>query len=626
MGLLDQITSNPDAATALSLLGAGMAQGNMGAGLMNANQYLTEQPMRRLQQQELGQKIGLTNLQLQQAMQQWNMMQPVYARIAARLGGQGGAPAAGDTSAAPSTPAPSAPPAVMPGGPLGSGTAGIPIPLLPQSSQSAANGGTAPATAAPSSGASGSLFGVPEDTAMLALAGKGIPGLAEVAQQYNAPTDFIKSMRAAGIQEGSPEWNGQLRSFLTKQTYVAPTNIRGFGLVGPNGLIPLPMNAPQGSMPQIDPTSPTGWKFTQIPGGASAIQTGSQATATGKELGTLHQGVDASGNPVYTFGPPPGTIGAPTSAPTTPAAPGPVAPSVAAPAGQPAQTDRAAILQGELSKAQDRLQNPQKYMSPNDLMGDPQGALFRQRAQSDVTAIQNELSRLPGIAPAAPVAAAPASNAIRPDLSLTQKGLTAQGGDYYKAATTEAANVPMLQQMLDEINSLAADPKNTFGPGAPAVARVLALAKNAGIDMTGAQTAQDVIRKLASNIVMSQLGQGGQTGTDAQMNQIMHATPGGEMTNAAIMQVVPLLRQQLDVRQARINVVNNAVGQSQNFAQVPPVLTQFNRLASPPVVSLGMQMADAQRSGKLQPFIQGLTPAQKALLPQVRRLDQMGAF
>jgi hypothetical protein len=98
------------------------------------------------------------------------------------------------------------------------------------------------------------------------------------------------------------------------------------------------------------------------------------------------------------------------------------------------------------------------------------------------------------------------------------------------------------------------------------------------------------------------------------------------MTNEAIKQVVPLLQQQLDVREARANVINGVVNQTGNSAKVPAILNQFNRLASPPVVQLGAQIAQASKNGTIQQFIKTLTPQQRALLPQVKQLDTLGAF
>jgi hypothetical protein len=179
--------------------------------------------------------------------------------------------------------------------------------------------------------------------------------------------------------------------------------------------------------------------------------------------------------------------------------------------------------------------------------------------------------------------------------------------------------------MLSEIQRLAADPNAKFGPGTPEVAKLKALANNLGIDMTSAQTAQDVMNKLSSQLVMSQLGVGG-TGTDAQLNTLLHGNPNGEMTNQAILKVVPLLAQQLDLKEARANILNNEVNKSKSTENVPNLINQFNRLATPQIVQLGRQLANASAAGTLQDFMGKLTPQQKALLPRVQQLDQMGAF
>lgn len=215
---------------------------------------------------------------------------------------------------------------------------------------------------------------------------------------------------------------------------------------------------------------------------------------------------------------------------------------------------------------------------------------------------------------------------VRPDMSPTQKALIKQGQDYYDTSVKDATNVNLHRQLLGEIQNLAADPNNKFGPGTPAVARVLALAKNAGIDLTGAQTSQDIMKKLSAQFAISQLGSGGGTGTNAQLEQFLASTPHGEMTNKAILSVVPMLQQQLDLREARANVINREVTGNKTTENVPNLTNQFNRIATPQIVTLGRQMAAASANGTLQEFMGKLTPGQKALLPRVQQLDQMGAF
>jgi hypothetical protein len=89
--------------------------------------------------------------------------------------------------------------------------------------------------------------------------------------------------------------------------------------------------------------------------------------------------------------------GATSGAQTPPAAGMPAArPNAMAP--QPADADRVQIFTSELAKAQDRLANPAKYMSPAELQADPDGSKFRSRAQSDVAGITREMGRV-GVQP-----------------------------------------------------------------------------------------------------------------------------------------------------------------------------------------------------------------------------------
>jgi hypothetical protein len=220
-------------------------------------------------------------------------------------------------------------------------------------------------------------------------------------------------------------------------------------------------------------------------------------------------------------------------------------------------------------------------------------------------------------------------SAQRPRLGQTQsdKLLTDQGNQLYSKINAEQTNNAQHRAVLNEMWQLAHEGK--FGPGTSTMARIKALASNAGIDMTGAQSDQDVMKKLSSNMVMSQLGQGG-TGTDSQLATLQSAFPNGEMTNTAMQKVIPMLVSQIDAREARSKAANTYLQSGGQLSGLSGFLNKFNANADPGTISLGRRMAEASRNGTVQQEVQNLQRSRpndwQKLLQKVQQLDQMGAF
>jgi hypothetical protein len=262
--------------------------------------------------------------------------------------------------------------------------------------------------------------------------------------------------------------------------------------------------------------------------------------------------------------------------------------------------------QGRLQILQQELQNPQN-------------------TAQDTAAIQREIARTQGGA-----TPAQGQQQAAPQLgqSQTAKTLNDQGAGMYKQALNEVQPIAQHREILNQIYQLAQTGK--FGPGTDTMARIKAMAANAHIDMTGAQTDQDVMKKLSSNMVISQLGTTG-TGTDAQMETIINSVPNGKMTNGAIKQVVPLLISQLDAKEGRAKVANNYTAKNPNdLSGLPAAITQYNQIADPGTVSLGKQMAAASQNGTLQQFVANLKQQHpndwQGWLQRVQQLDKLGAF
>jgi len=220
-------------------------------------------------------------------------------------------------------------------------------------------------------------------------------------------------------------------------------------------------------------------------------------------------------------------------------------------------------------------------------------------------------------------------NSARPQLGQTQtnKLMTDQGNQLYTQINSENTNNAQHRQILNEMWHLAQ--AGQFGPGSGGIARLKALASNAGIDMTGAQSDQDVMKKLSANMVMSQLGKGG-TGTDAQQANIQAAFPNGEMTNAGMQKVIPMLVSQIDAREARGKAANNFLQNGGQLSDLQGFLSKFNNAADPGTVSLGRRLAEASQNGNVQQVVQQIKQQNPSswqkILNNVQKLDQMGAF
>jgi hypothetical protein len=226
-----------------------------------------------------------------------------------------------------------------------------------------------------------------------------------------------------------------------------------------------------------------------------------------------------------------------------------------------------------------------------------------------------------------PVQGTPTSPRVITGQSQTEKLLTDQGAQAYNKITSENANNAQHRAILNEIWGLVQ--RGEFGPGRGGMARVKALASNIGIDMTGAQTDQDILRKLSSNLVMSQLGQGG-TGTDAQMSTIQSIFPNGEMTNDAMKKVVPMLISQIDAREARAKVASSFLNGGGQMSQLQDHLAKFNAIADPGTISLGKAMHEASLNGTAKQHAAQVQAkygnAWPAIRARVQQLEQMGAF
>jgi hypothetical protein len=288
-GLLGQGFADPRSAAIMALAGS-MVRGDFGGGLIGANSAFQNAATSNLQRADMAQQIGLRNIQLQQQMQRWKWLQDAMS----------GADAP-QTQAAPN---PNAPQIA-----LNQGADQQPSLNLPDGSK-LNTGGIGPTNANAQRIGTVAPVQIPVQSSNPYVAAGQALGMSPRQAIMNSmlfpeafnkaygesitPTEATRLAIAAG-QDPKAVNAGVIRN----KTWVAPTNIRGFGYIDPEGLHPLPMNTPAGYMPQQDPVTGK-WGFTEIGNGTGAVQGSARAQAAGKAAVTPVTGYDSTGKPVFT--------------------------------------------------------------------------------------------------------------------------------------------------------------------------------------------------------------------------------------------------------------------------------------------------------------------------------------
>jgi hypothetical protein len=284
-GLFGQGFNDPRSAAILALAGS-MVRGDFGGGLMGANKAFQDTQDSVLKRADVSQQIGLRNIQLQQAVQQWKMMQPILQQVSSELSGGGAVPGGA---------AQPAQPAIGPttGGGLGSGTFGIPTGGQPAAS--------APQGSAFSGGGGGSVMGLPRSVALTSLAFGGPGKFADAVTQYNSPTDLMKTLISQGVQPGTPQWNQAMQGNIAKTNYIAPVNARPGSIIrdplNPQNVLAFNPHIPEGGVPQFDGSGNVS-SIAPLPGATAVMQAGARAAEAGKGDVTPFSGVDATGAPL----------------------------------------------------------------------------------------------------------------------------------------------------------------------------------------------------------------------------------------------------------------------------------------------------------------------------------------
>jgi hypothetical protein len=609
MGILGTSYDDPQTQGILALAG-NMIRGDVGGGLLGYGQAVQAAQNALVDRADKMQQIGLRNIQLQQAQQQFGFSLPVYQLMAQKareqLGGAGAGAGAAPSIASQPAIAPS------PGGPLGSGLYGIDVGGQPASSANAVTGN--------SSGV-GNIFGVPFSVAMPAFAGKGMAGLADAAIQYNAPPDFVKMMRAANIDPDSPEGRSLLQGNLNKQNYIAPVSGRPGGtLTFADGRQEQLPSAIEGAQAVKNPDG--SWTYRSMRNASGAITDATAAKEVGKarfdvqptyNSSTNQWGFDTRENIANRANG--GATGAPAGA--------------AAPASTNADTDLPRIYASELQKAQGRLAEVQ-----NDPRRTPQLLSAAQQDVTDLTRLTQKYPLQAGAPGNVAAVAVPAASIVpkpAPGQAESLTDLAKANTQRYTNTINQAADSATRVNVYDNILNLSKQGVAT-GPGQAWKNSVRGYVANAPLlsmvsqgwrnDVSGFQ---ELNKFLYQNAQRNWQAAGG-TGTDSQLEAFTKSNPNDKMFPQALQMMAQWGKAGELALQGKANAMQTWKDQqSGNLAN----MDQFERTwrnAFDPMLFQLKTMDPAQQNTQIQNMKMRDPKGYAALVQKAQVLKQLGGL
>lgn len=422
------------------------------------------------------------------------------------------------------------------------------------------------------------------------------------------PTELIKTMRAAGIDENSPLGRQFLQGNLYKQNYIAPTSLRPGGYVqNADGTRQQLPSVPEGHQAVDDGQG--GWKIVPVSGGQEAIE----RTGISKARGP------ATFNTQKVWNPQTGQYEYSTAANVADAAGGGAGGASAQNAepfkganllAQLPPNVRAGILQS--AKADPSGRFSLNYQLPNG-----------QRIVGDIDLNSSGASPTgsqAGTGGRAFAAEPPLGTAAATDVMATAN---AKG---YQDLKTQAAGAADRMSALDQILDLA-NGDTKYGPGTSA--RVAKLSSLNSVLPSGMAFGNDdianaqIMQKWVSNLAGQYMKALGGTGTDAQLENSLKSIANPDMMNQAIREVVPKLKALEAAVQAKANAYDQWLAQPGNSVDKGNLFeNQFRRIYDPRIFQLNMMSPNEQRA-----FVSRLSPDDaKALLAKRQQLRTMGAF
>lgn len=581
MPLLGTSFDDPQTQSILALAG-NMVRGDFGGGLLGAGQAYQQAQEGLLKRQDLQQQISLRNIALQQQQQEWALQLPMLKAMAERMQSGGAASGGGGLLGGASPSAPAIAPSA--GGLLGSGTFGIPM--------GGQSGQSAPAQGPQSGG--GTMFpGVPDNIAFPTAAFGGFKAVLPLMSKYNEPTELVKTMRAAGIPEGSAQWNETLQGNLAKTNYIAPVNARPGSILrdprDPSKVVAFNPHIPDGTAPAFDPQgNVTG--FQKLQNAEEAIGLASRAATFGK--------AEATPSVVYRNGIPGFSTVAQDVTRATGAAPS-AQNNFSLASGASLTPELQTAIMADAQK--NGISNPQLDIRP------PQGMKTATLGWKPDGTAAPDSSQL--VAPVLPPG-------VNEGAKLSQDELSKKGA----TLMADNANVSTVVSRLQNIKMLA--PQAITGAESQRRDFMNGLLSLAGLQTaTDAKTASDLVDKNAAQIVTAlRMGQGG-AGTDALQAQLNQANPSRHMTLPAINEAVDQLVAQQQMLQAKAKLLQpHYVGRDPvKYANTE---LQFDQNADPRVWQL-LSMNPQEQAA----YVKGLPPAVAAdMLKKRQALRQIGAF
>lgn len=386
------------------------------------------------------------------------------------------------------------------------------------------------------------------------------------------PTDIVKNLRAAGVQEGSPQWTQAINAAVQKAGYIAPTPIRpGSFVQSPNGSMSQVPAVPEGF--QAVPNGQGGWSIAPVQGGLEAISASAGAKAGGQAAFQPEKVWDpVSGQYVFT-----------TKANIATAAGGA--------GGAPGQAPRFVgqdLLEQVPANVRAGILNDAKS-------GDGRFKLNYQLPDGRRISGMIDLNSAAGAAPGkgGAFAAEPA-----PGMTAGADVMAKGNANGYQALKTQAEGASDRINALDNILELA-NGATKYGPGTSArlerlstINAVLPSGMALGNDDT--KNAQ-VMQKYVSNLAGQYMKALGGTGTDAQLSNALKSIANPDMMNAAIKEVIPKLKAMEAAVQGKINGYDAWLAQGNNVANGNQYESLFRNAYEPKVFQV-MQMPADQRA------------------------------
>lgn len=204
---------------------------------------------------------------------------------------------------------------------------------------------------------------------------------------------------------------------------------------------------------------------------------------------------------------------------------------------------------------------------------------------------------------------APGGGGVRPSLSPAEQegqiGLAKGNVGNYNTLKDTASNSAERTNILDSLEAYA-NGRTTFGPGWTGRIENLAAINSklpSGLafgsnDVSNAQ----VVQKLASNLIQQYQKSMGGTGTDKQFELVMHGTPGADMTNKAMLEVIPKLKSMEIALQAKANAADSwLAANNNNPASLNKFETTWRQNYDPRIYQLAM-MTPEDRNKKMQEY------------------------